>query len=250
MISNEAYAERIKTTFDEFINEGFINYSPWEKSDEEVINDAHQRSTIFKSGELMNDCQSFASIYTFEECKELEYNGCYFDVLYLKPFEGNHIMLFNSDFHYFRSLDKSRCKGLGFGYNPHAAIYINTINDEIKSPQILSKGQQILVGYEFGTVNKFDKRRICYRLYTLTGNKSNDAEIIRRQILRAKAFTLLMLVKYPFKGAVFTASGICSTYYDIAEEELGRKEVIIHAKLSEIETELQKRGITYESDID
>jgi len=248
-INETAYAERINKAFDEFINHGFINYSPWRKSDDEVITDAEGRSVKNPSNcGFMQDSQNFASIYTIGESKTLDYNGNQFNCFFLRPMEGKPIRLNFSDFKYGRSLDMFRGECFP-SYNSRNANYANTVNDKIVEPYydtMGQKGQQILVGYWFDTINAFDSRRPCYRLYTLTGNLRKDAEITRKQILRAQAYTLSTLARFPFKGVDYNNGCVGAEHYNIAEEQISQKMVQIRTKLYEIENELHKRGLSYE----
>lgn len=92
--------------------------------------------------------------------------------------------------------------------------------------------------------------RTCYRLYSLSGNEKPDADIIRRQILRAQALSLLIAAKYPVL-CMPTNNGesISPSMYDITKEEGAQFASKIRAKLSEIERLLSKHSLTYEYSI-
>lgn len=246
------YAERINKAFEEFINHGFINYSPWEKSDDEIIEDAGKRSIKLPQNGLLADAQNFASIYTVGEPKTGENNGNEFEYFNIYALDGQSIRLNFSDFMYFRSLEKSRCKGFTT-FDPKTAHYITTVNDSRVEIHFTDEQeeQKILAGYWFNTIKRYHTVRPCYRLYMFTDEKSKDAEIIRCQILRAQAFSLLLLAKYPYMGVVsYNWESLGSEHYDIAEEVIGKKVTVIRTKLSKIEAELRRKGLTYESHID
>ena len=167
--------------------------------DETIISDAKQRSAINYDGGRLQWMQSFASIITIEGRKDMEYNGNDFSVLELKASDGRIIKLKFSDFRYHNSFYNGvHCShSWEYDYDTNNARFINTVNNQLSSPDALAiqKGVEILKGYDFQTINKYGKPRMCNRLYTLTGNLAQDAAIIRRQVLRAQAFALLLAAK-------------------------------------------------------
>lgn len=252
MTKQERYIERVRNAYENFLVSKFIEYKPFSMSDDRVIADAKERSIINYDGGLMQWMQSFVSIYTVEGAVDMEYNGNNFKRLILKSSNGTQLGINFSDFQCYNSFYKGKedSSNFGYDYDDTNARYVNLLDGKLIDPDKLASniGSQILMGYRFNTVNRYGSMRICYRLYSLSGNEKLDADIIRRQILRAQALSLLIAAKYPVL-CMPTNNGESPYMYDITKEEGIQFASKIRAKLSEIEQSLRAHGLTYEYSI-
>jgi hypothetical protein len=251
MTDQERYEYRVNNAFEKFLISPFIEYDPYSIDDDRIIYDAKERSDIKYNGGRLQWMQSFASIYTIEGARPLEYNGKHFERLMLKPLKGEIVGINFSDFKYRNSFydgEHSIC----FKFDESNARYINTVDDQRAIPESLAEqaGCNILQGYSFHTVNKYGSLRHCYRLYSLCGDAKQDANTIRRQILRAQAFALLIAAKYPVLCLPSNNYELLETYmYDITKKVGSQFTERIRAKLSEVVQTLKKHGLTYEDNI-
>lgn len=223
MSNEELYRERVKEAFEKFLVSPFIEYKPYSMSDEAIVTDAKERSNINFDGGRLQWMQSFASIYTIEGAVDMEYNGNNIKQLILKSFKCQQIRINFSDFHYHNSFytGKDDYSKFGYDYDDINARYINILDDRLVSPETLARnvGSPILMGYDFNTVNRYGKLRTCRRLYSLTDDLKTDAEIIRKQILRAQAIALLIAAKYPLLCLPsYNRENIYPYMYDITKE--------------------------------
>lgn len=251
MTEEERYRERVKEAFDKFLISPFIEYNPYSMSDEAIIADAQERSNINFNGGRLQWMQNFAAIYTIEGAIDMEYNGNDFKRLILMSSGGEQLQINFSDFHYHNSFYKGKedSSKFGYDYDDSNARYINLLDGKIISPDSLSRntGSQILLGYDFNTVNRYGKMRTCRRLYSLIGNIETDAETIRKQILRAQAFALLLAAKYPVLCLPsYNRENLHPFMYDITKEVGSQYSSKIRVKLYEVENALREHGLTYE----
>lgn len=254
MSNEERYRERVKDAFDKFIVSPFIEYKPYSMSDEAIIADAKERSNINFNGGRLQWMQSFAAIYTIKGAIDMEYNGNDFKQLILKSSKGQQIRINFSDFIYYNSFytGNDDSSTFGYDYDDSNARYINILDGKLISPETLAQnvGSPILLGYNFNTVNRYRKLRTCRRMYSLTGNLKTDAEIIRKQILRAQAIALLIAAKYPVLCLPsYNRENIYPFMYDITKEIGSQYTSKIRAKLYEVEQTLREHGLTYEHSI-
>lgn len=254
MTEEERYRERVKDAFDKFLVSPFIEYKPYSMSDEAIIADAKERSNINFNGGRLQWMQSFAAIYTIKGAIDMEYNGNDFKRLILLSSDGEQLQINFSDFHYHNSLYKGKedSSKFGYDYDDSNARYINLLDGKIISPDSLSLhiGSQILLGYDFNTVNRYGKMRTCRRLYSLTGNVEADAETIRKQILRAQAFALLLAAKYPVLCfPSYNRENLYPYMYEITKEVGSQYSSKMRVKLCEVENALREHGLTYEHNI-
>lgn len=254
MSNEERYRERVKDAFDKFLVSPFIEYKPYSMSDEAIIADAKERSIVNYDGGFLQLVQSFASILTIEGFADMEYNGTKFKQLILKSSDGKMVRMNYSDFLYYNSFYKGKgnLSHFGYDYDDSNARYINLLDGKLIDPDKLAANtdSQILMGYRFNTVNKRGSLRTCYRLYSLSGNEKLDADIIRTQILRAQALSLLIAAKFPIL-CMPTNNGerICPYMYDITKEEGGKYTSCLRTKLHEIEQSIREHGLSYEYSI-
>lgn len=251
MSEQDRYRERVRNAFEKFLSSSFIEYKPYSMDDDRIISDAEERSDINYNGGLLQWMQSFASIYTIEGAKELEWAGREFTSLFLKPHTGNAIRVNYTDFRYNNSFYTGDYDTYhwDYKYDESNARFVNLLDDKIIDPAALAShvGQQILVGYSFPTVNTFKKLRTCYRFYSLNDDGGNNANIIRKQILRAQAFALLLAAKYPVLCLPsYNFEHIESYMYDITKEIGSQYIQRLRIKLSEVERALNGHGLTYE----
>lgn len=254
MTDEERYRERVKDAFEKFLVSPFIEYKPYSVSDETIIADAKHRADINFDGGRLQWMQSFASIYTIEGAMDMEYNGKDFKRLILKSSDGQQLQINFSDFHYHNSFytGKEDSSKFGFGYDSNNARFINLLDGKLVSPDSIANniGAQILMGYDFNTVNRYDKMRTCRRLYSLTGNVESDAVIIRKQILRAQAIALLIAAKYPILCLPsYNGERLYPYMYNITKEVGSQYSSLLRVKLSEVEQALREHGLTYEHSI-
>jgi len=254
MDEQERYKERVRNAFEKFLTSSFIEYAPYSINDERIISEAKERSAISYDGGRLQGMQSFVSVVTIEGAKDLEWAGKEFTSLFLKSINGKTIRVNYTDFRYKNSFYNGDYDKYHWNYkfDESNARFINYLNDRIVNPdEIASKaGNQILLGYSFLTVNRFKKLRSCYRFYTLTGNVEEDANIIRKQILRAQAFALLLAAKYPVLCLPsYNFEHIESYMYDITKEVGSQYSQRLRIKLSEVERALNEYGLTYEHNI-
>lgn len=223
-------------------------------NDEVIVTDAKERSNINFDGGRLQWMQSFASIYTIEGAVDMEYNGNNFKQLILKSSKGQQIRINFSDFHYHNSFytGKDDFSKFGYDYDDTNARYVNILDGKLVSPETLAQnvGSPILLGYDFNTVNRYGKLRTCRRLYSLTDNLKTEADIIRKQILRAQAIALLIAAKYPVLCLPSYNRELLYPYmYDITKEIGSQYTSKIRAKLYEVEQTLREHGLTYEHTI-
>lgn len=254
MGNEERYRERVKAAFDKFLVSPFIEYKPYSMSDEAIVADAKERSDIDTDGGRLQRMQGFASIYRVEGAKDSEYNGNNFKQLVLRSSEGRTIAINFSDFRYYNSfyVGKEDSSRFGYHYDGANARFINLLDGNMIPPEMLvqNNGYPILLGYDFNTVNRFEKLRTCCRMYSLTGNLATDAEIIRKQILRAQAFALLLAAKYPSLCIPkYDWEDIYPYMYDITKEVGSQYTSKISARLYEVAQALREHGLTYEHTI-
>lgn len=254
MTDQEHYRQRVIETFDNFLVSPFIEYKPYSKTDEEIIQDAKHRSSINYDGGRLCWAQSFASIVTIEGIRDMEYNGKDFKQLLLKSENGNIRSINFSDFHYYNSLYKGKddLSRFGFEYDASNAKYVNLIDTQTVNPEILANkvGCKILIGYSFNTVNSFEKMRTCFRFYSLKADEASDAKIIREQILRAQAFILLLAIKYPALCLPsYNRENIYPYMYEITQEIGIQYASQLKDKLHEVEKSLHEHGLNYENSI-
>lgn len=254
MTENERYTQRVRDAFEKFLVSKFIEYKPYSISDDRIIADAKDRSIVNYDGGFLQLVQSFASILTIEGFADMEYNGNKFKQLILKSSDGKLVRMNYSDFQYYTSFYKGKenLSHFGYDYDDTNARYVNLLDGKLIDPDKLATNtdSQILMGYRFNTVNKRGSLRTCYRLYSLSGNEKLDADIIRDQILRAQALSLLIAAKYPIL-CMPTNNGerICPYMYDITKEEGAKYVSCIRTKLHEIEQSLREQGLSYEYSI-
>lgn len=254
MTDQERYEQRVKEAFEKFLVSSFIEYDPYSMDDERITSDARERSDINYNGGRLQWMQSFASIYTIEGARPMEYNGTHFKQLLLKPLNGKTVGINFSDFNYYNSFyngEHDSCRW-DYKYDESNARYVDTVNNQPVLPESLAAqaGSNILDGYSFPTVNKYGKLRTCHRFYSLCGDVAQDANTIRRQILRSQAFALLLAAKYPVLCLPsYNFEHIESYMYDITKEVGSQFVQRIRAKLSEVERTLNKHGLTYEHNI-
>lgn len=254
MTDQERYEQRVKEAFEKFLTSSFIEYTPYSMDDERIISDAKERSNVTYDGGRLQWMQSFASIYTIEGARPMEYNGKHFKQLLLEPLKGKTLAINFSDFNYYNSFyngehDKYRWD---YKFDESNARYVNTVNNQPVIPESLAAqaGSNILNGYSFPTVNKFGKLRTCHRFYSLSGDMERDTNTIRRQILRAQAFALLIAAKYPVLCLPSHNFEHLESYmYDITKEVGSQFAQRIRAKLSEVVQSLNEHGLTYENNI-
>ena len=253
MKDQERFRERVVDAFDKFLSSKFIEYKPYMLSDDEIIADAKGRSTIYYDGGLLRWAQNFASIVTVEGSQDMEYNGKDFKQLLLKSEDGNIRRLNFSDFHYYNSLYVGKDSNkFGFGFDASKAKYVNLLDTQRVNPESLASnvGRQLLIGYSFNTVNNWDSMRTCYRLYSLNCNQESDASNIRKQILRAQAFILLLALKYPVVCLPsYNGENIYPYMYEITKEVGAIHAPQLRAKLHEVEQSLLEHGLTYENSL-
>lgn len=254
MTENERYTERVRDAFENFLVSKFIEYKPFSITDDRIIADAKDRSVVNYNGGFLQLVQSFASILTIKGLADMEYNGNKFKQLILRSSDSKLIKINYSDFQYYNSFYKGKedSSHFGYDYDDTNARYVNLFDGKLIDPDKLASNidRQILMGYRFNTVNRYGSMRTCYRLYSLSGNEKPDADVIRRQILRAQALSLLIAAKYPVL-CMPTNNGesISPSMYDITKEEGAQFASKIRAKLSEIERLLSKHSLTYEYSI-
>ncbi len=150
MTEQERYEQRVKEAFEKFLISPFIEYDPYSVDDERIIFDAKERSDIKYDGGRLQWMQSFASIYTIEGARPMEYNGTRFKQLLLRPLNGKTIGINFSDFRYYASFYDGEHDTYHWAYkfDETNARFINYLNDQIVNPDdIASKtGSQILLG--------------------------------------------------------------------------------------------------------
>lgn len=254
MTEQDIYRERVEEAFEKFLVSPFIEYKPYSMDDDRIIADAKERSMINYDGGLLQWMQSFAAIYTVENAVDMEYNGNCFKQLLLKASDGSLLRINFSDFKYYTSFYKGKenSETFGYDYDDSNARYINLLDDKLASPDSIVRemGYQFLLGYHFNTVNRYGKLRICHRLYSLTSSNEIDAAIIRRQILRAQAFALLVAAKYPVLCyPCYNRENIYPYMYDLTREIGSLFKTKLRFKLYEVEQALRKYGLTYEHSI-
>ena len=254
MDERERYEQRVKRAFEDFIVSKFIEYQPYLINDDCIINDAKNRSIVNYDGGLLQWMQSFASIYTIAGEQDMEYNGNRFKQILLKSKDDKIIRINYSDFQYYTSFYKGKedSSRFGFEFDDSNAHFVNTLDDKLITSEAIAgdKETQILIGYNFNTVNKYGSLRKCYRLYSLSDNVVLDAKKIREQILRAQAFSLLIAAKYPVLCIPsYNRERLCPYMYEITKEIGSQYSAIIRAKLCEVEKVLREHGLTYECDI-
>lgn len=254
MTDQGRYEQRVREAFEKFLVSPFIEYAPYSMDDERVIFDARERSDVNYNGGRLQWMQSFASIYTIEGARPMEYNGKHFKQLLLKPLNGKTVGINFSDFNYYNSFYNGEHDTYRWDYkfDESNARYVNTVNNQPVIPESLAAqaGSYILNGYSFPTVNKYGKLRTCYRFYSLSGDMERDANTIRRQILRAQAFALLLAVKYPVLCLPsYNFEHLESYMYDITKEVGSQFAQRIKAKLSEVVQSLNEHGLTFENNI-
>lgn len=254
MTEKERYTERVRDIFENFIVSKFIEYKPYSISDEYIISDAIERSVIKYDGGRLQWMQSFASIFTIEGAKEMEYNGKNFTVLELKAANDKLLQVKFTDFRYYTSFYNGEHDSYRWEYkfDESNARFIDTVNNQPFIPELLASqvGAKILKGYDFPTINKYGKLRECYRFYSLCGDTEQDADTIRRQILRAQAFALLLAAKYPVLCLPsYNFEHIEPYMYEITKEIGSLFSQQLRVKLSEVERALNEHGLTYEHNI-
>lgn len=254
MTEQERYVERVKKAFEDFLTSDFIDYNPYSVDDETIISDAIERSNINYDGGRLKWMQSFASIYTIEGGKELEYNGTNFMSLFLKASGGKTLRMNYSDFRYKTSFYNGEYDFSHFGnkFDECNAHYTNLVDDRMALPESLSNhvGQRILIGYDFYTINYRGSYRTCYRLYSLPDDNLQAATIIRKQILRAQAFALLLAAKYPALCLPsYNGERIEPYMYEITKAVGAEYTSKLRVKLSQVEQALREHGLTYEHNI-
>lgn len=254
MTENERYTERVRDAFEKFLISNFVEYKPYSIGDDRIIADAKDRSIVNYNGGFLQLVQSFASILTIEGFANMEYNGTKFKQLILKSSDEKMVRMNYSDFLYYNSFYKGKgnLSHFGYDYDDSNARYVNLLDGKLIDPDKLAANtdSQILMGYRFNTVNKRGSLRTCYRLYSLSGNEKLDADIIRAQILRAQALSLLIAAKYTIL-CMPTNNGerICPYMYDITKDEGSKYVSRIRTKLHEIEQSLREHGLSYEYSI-
>lgn len=72
MTDEERYRERVKDAFEDFLVSPFIEYKPYSMSDDAIVVDAKERSSINFDGGRLQCMQSFASIY-ITQVSDLEF---------------------------------------------------------------------------------------------------------------------------------------------------------------------------------
>lgn len=248
------YEQRVKESFEKFLISPFIEYDPYSMDDERIISDAKERSDVKYDGGRLQWMQSFASIYTIEGARPMEYNGTHFKQLLLKPLNGKIVGINFSDFNYYNSFYDGEHDSYRWEYkfDESNAQFINTVNNQPVIPESLAAqaGSNILKGYSFPTVNKFGKLRTCYRFYSLCGDAKRGANTIRRQILRAQAFALFLAAKYPVLCLPsYNFEQIEPFMYDITKKIGSQYSQRLRVRLSEVERALNEHGLTYEHNI-
>lgn len=251
MNEQERYKKRVEKAFEDFLESKFIEYQPFSVSDEQIIYDARERSVAKYDGGLLQKMQNFSSVYTIEGAQKMEYNGNDFTTLLLKSLNGEISRINFSDFRYYSSLYKGRTDFSSFGYTFDSANahYINLLNTKLVNPEHLANnsGAQILLGYEFSVVNRYGKLRKCCRLFSLNEDIEQNADIIRRQVLRAQAFSLLLVAKYPVLALpCYNREHVSPYMYDITREIGSLYVTKLRAKLYEVERALRERNLSYE----
>ncbi|WP_305156673.1 hypothetical protein [uncultured Muribaculum sp.] len=103
MTDQERYKHRVKESFKKFLISPFIEYDPYPVNDERIIFDAKERSDVKYDGGRLQWMQSFASIFTIEGARPMEYNGKHFKQLLIKPLNGKTAGINFSDFYYHTS---------------------------------------------------------------------------------------------------------------------------------------------------
>lgn len=254
MTEQERYIERVRNAFENFLVSKFIEYKPYSISDDRIIADARERSAIKYDGGRLVWMQSFASIFTIKGAKDMEYNGKDYTVLELKSANEKLLQVNYSDFRYYTSFYNGEHDSYWWEYkfDESNARFIDTVDNQHVNPESLAAqtSSNILKGYSFPTVNKFGKLRTCYRFYSLCGDVERDANTIRRQILRAQAFALLLAAKYPILCLPsYNFERIESYMYEITKETGSQFSKRLRVKLSEVEHALNEHGLTYEHNI-
>lgn len=223
-------------------------------NDDRIISDAEDRSDINYNGGRLQWMQSFASIYTIEGARPMEYNGKHFKQLLIKPLNSKTIGINYSDFQYHTSFYNGEHESYRWEYDFDEvnATFINAVNNQSVIPESIASqvGSKILKGYSFSIVNKYRKLRTCYRFYSLCGDVEQDANTIRRQVIRAQAFALLLAAKYPVLCLPsYNFEHIYPYMYDITKEIGSQYTQRLRIKLSEVERALNGHGLTYEHNI-
>lgn len=254
MTDQERYEQRVREAFEKFLISSFIEYTPFSMDDERIISDAKERSNVNYNGGRLQWMQGFASIYTIEGARPMEYNGKHFKQLLLEPLKGKSLAINFSDFNYYNSFYNGEHDTYRWDYkfDESNARYVNTVNNQPVTPESLAAqaGSSILNGYSFPTVNKFGKLRTCHRFYSLSGDIKRDANTIRRQILRAQAFALFLAAKYPVLCLPsYNFEHLEPYMYDITKKTGSQFAQRITAKLSEVVYTLNAHGLTYENNI-
>lgn len=254
MNEQERYAERVREAFEKFLTSSFIEYEPYSVDDERIMSDAQKRSDITYDGGRLQWMQSFASIFTIEGARPMEYNGNQFKQLLIKPLTGKTVGINFSDFNYYTSFYNGEHESYSWEYtfDESNARFINTLNNQLVIPEYLASqvNDIILKGYSFPTVNKYGKIRECCRFYSLSRDVERDANTIRRQILRAQAFALLLAAKYPVLCLPsYNFEHIESYMYDITKKIGSQFAQRIRTRLSEVVRALNEHGLTYENNI-
>ena len=245
---------RVRIAFEKFLQSKFIEYDPYSVDDTTIISDARERGAINYDGGRLQRMQHFSSIITIVGSKDLEWAGREFVSLFLKSQNGKSIRINYSDFHYRSSFYTGDFDTYPWNYNFDSANvrFINLLDDKIVNPETIASngGKNILLGYNFPTINSFKKLRTCYRFYSLCGDNVQDAKTIRQQILRSQAIALLLAAKYPVLCLPScNYEHIYPYMYDITKEIGSQYCQKLRIKLSEVERAINEHGLTYEHTI-
>lgn len=253
------YRRKCRNTLTDFISKDFLAIPPMNQENEQLLEDLKKRSMdqfVDNPNNSFVDCtKTFCRTLTYKDNKTFSFTkeslGNDVDVSYnsilLTPEYGSRQIFVNHSQFIYPDLLYDGCKGVP----PQNKVC--TIDSSRISPQGYFEDAPIklLECYRFNTYfQDYNTTKVCRRFINITGlMETQICDLLRKEILKAQAFTLNYILKYPIitvmpyfeNGAISTLNK--TVWFDEFENSLRQ---MFQDKLEKIELILTAHDLSYE----
>lgn len=201
-IDDKNYLERCYAMYDNFLNSSLVCFNPFEKSDEEVVQEIKERSFVSSLRSYLGESESFCAVFKMDGSQEMEWNGYKWEEFVLSPIgglnSGQQKFIKESDFRYYINVDT------GFNHkfidDPESNRFseitkISTING--CSNVRFCNNDLYLFDYYISGRDGWGKARNAYRFFRLPNSDCERPNFYRQHLVITKAFVLNYIIKYP-----------------------------------------------------
>lgn len=201
IINNEIFIDGCKRMYDDFLNSPLICFNPFEKSDEEVLQEIKRRSFVSSRQNYLGESESFCAVYNVIGTQDMANWGYRGEQFILSPINDNseNINVKESCFRYSINVDTGMDSDKFINSSDSKRFSeiqkISTINgnDYVR----LCLDVHYLLDYYIPGRDQFKGPRNAYRFYRMPANDDEYPNFYRRHLTITKAFVLSYIIKYP-----------------------------------------------------